>query len=50
MKRNNRDNLMEHLVELAENEVPITYESLINTLHVFKKTTVYYNAIDKKWF
>lgn len=42
MKRNSKDNLMEYLVELAENEVPITYESLINTLYVFEKTTVYY--------
>ena len=48
MKRNSKDNLMEYLVELAENEVPITYKSLINTLHVFKKTTVYYRNHDLK--
>ena len=48
MKRNSKDNLMEYLVELAENEVPITYKSLINTLHVFKKTTIYYRNHDLK--
>ena len=46
MIRNNKDNLIEHLTELAENEVPITYKSLVSTLYVFKKTAVYYRDYD----
>ena len=43
MIKNKKESLIEYLAELAENKVPITYKSLVNTLEKqFAKSSTYY--------
>ena len=47
MIKNKKENLIEYLAELAENEIPITYKSLVNTLEKeFAKSSTYYRDCD----
>ena len=43
MIKNKKESLIEYLAELAENEIPITYKSLVNTLEKqFARSSTYY--------
>ena len=49
MIKNKKESLIEYLAELAENEIPITYKSLINTLErefIAERSNTYYRDCD----
>ena len=49
MIKNKKESLIKYLAELAENEIPITYKSLINTLErefIAERSSTYYRDCD----